>query len=1124
MREELSRADRAVLQAVAPIEGTDAYLTLPQAEQELSRAAAKTLACWRVPAYMVAAALGCPLLEHGISAAEALAQQLGPEAARLSQRFVEWRSGSVFRLGAEAATAPPATALRHLFRQVYLEFPSLELILLAMAYHEAELRENQSGWESLAASTLHVGIPLAEMLGMWNLRCGWLERSTHALSPDDYDEMDKLLGESQKRRAETYATFRERLCAVAGEEGIRLRVQPLRPLPAASLYRAQRGEPMEELADRLSVRVLCGSKLDCYAALCLIHGLGKPLDPRFSQRFDDYIASPQPSGYRALHTAIMYRDQRDEMLVELRIVTRAMQRLNELGVVAALYQRPDLYRSVPAWWNRLDELSAQLHRRYGWDQGIQKFMEQHDLGTRSHPLYVFTPRGEIILLPDGSTPLDFAYHIHTQLGHHARMMELNGQTTPYNYPLRNGDLVRVDYDPHLMGPDLSWPGLAATSYAKAKIRTALAKRAGTIHPGRAQLEHVLLKVLQYYKDKKHCDLTVTTGRLDAFLLHIAQLRGFSDVNPLYAQVAQGQLSANKLVRLLISEELAGSLVDASGRPAPYALYRIRFCDNCRPVPGEALAAFERRVGGGAKAVVIHTRACRFASLASGKKVALQWAQASDSEEVFAELEVFAEDRYRVLGDLLEVVYGESGIYLHRASAQAFADGRAAASLTVRARSLQQLSDLQKRMGHIRNVGQVFCYPLRTVQRLALSTPPRLYRPNPYTEHEVHDRWMFLDREAQIDQIVKWLQEPPPTRLLVLHGQRRVGKTSLAQHLAQEVLPHYGIVPAFVDLLGLSAFGTQDIANYLVEAVCRALSRPVPAQNPSEAAVQWASRVLAQVVSEQHGYRLLLLIDEFNVLLDMRNEGHLDPMVFANLRALLNQRRDLNWLLIVHDTYFLDSERWADAGPLFQQATTMAVAHLDRDWTDKLVLEPTKRCGLGCEDALAGKVFQLTAGNPYLTQALCLHMVNQVRSQHRANITADDLARAAHLVISDGYRYFNHFTGNLSSIAKIVLTAIADASTSSGEWVNVSWLSAQLTRRCRALHPEAAHNAMDALERQGAIAVRNRADSAPEEVCIPIDLFRLWLRQCYTSNDTAIEEWQSSNATGSRKHARRASNV
>ncbi|MCL5995119.1 MAG: hypothetical protein M1546_03565, partial [Chloroflexi bacterium] len=353
----------------------------------ISSTAAGTLANWQVPVAVAAAALLAPLLSHRLMERAALLHKVSLPTIELAEQLVAWHA---------SASRPPAdplqdstvtqygAALRHLFRQAYLDLPGMPWILLLMADHDARLYQYPAGEhlaQSLAAQTEKVFVPLAEMLGMWQLRRKWLDQIWRVLHPEEFREMDRWLGPPGyyteagfsaiasavangpatatgadgaapsrnpflQDKAQAYFKLKEALEQSARQAGLSagLKISPIVTLPGSTLHHCkQLGKPKDELVSRLNMQITCASEQDCYLALGLVHALGKPVTQRYRERFDDYIALPQPSGYRALHTAIVYQgfrpavDSTEQILVELRIHTAKMDRLNEWGLVEAAH-------------------------------------------------------------------------------------------------------------------------------------------------------------------------------------------------------------------------------------------------------------------------------------------------------------------------------------------------------------------------------------------------------------------------------------------------------------------------------------------------------------------------------------------------------------------------------------------------------------------------------------------------------------------------------------------------------------------------------------------------------------------------------------------------------------------
>jgi len=1120
---------------------------LPVYAWKASQVAANTLLQWHVPLSAAVAAVLTPLLKHDVTSYQALAVTYGEDSVRLAKQLIALPFRSVFlELEAEPSLAQHFMKLRRLFRWAYLD---LDFVLLAMAFQDALLTRQdlpESFDRHLASETDHVFIPLAEMLGLWALRRKWLDRCVDILSSEERSKEDykRVCDGLKNTKEERRKAFTELQKALAGGQGIR-EVRQREAHMGNILRRAREGEPVDELTGRLTVEIFCDSVMDCYRALGLVHRLGKPVAPRFSERFDDYIASPQPNGYQALHTAISFEYERERtreakrILVEFRILTDEMHRLNEWGVVTALYGERERYREAQAWWNRGDQLSRQLQDRYSLEYTIKEFITKYELDSRPHPakpdicarescpilagdkipphpIYVFTPRGEIYLLPDGATALDFVYHLHTEIGHHARRIWVNDRSVPLNYPLRNGDIVRVEFDRCSPGPDLSWMGLATTGLASYKIRKGLAARAGYVHKGRLQIEQTLISILRFLERGKHYSLQVTTNKLDTFLLQTAKARGLADTQALYTQVAtevaDGRTSptCQKLVHQFVSQELAIAIVDRQGCSifSTYPPHRISLCAACLPVPGEPIVGRERRSGTATIGLTVHradNKDCRGVPSAE-KSVLLGWAGETPSPQgLFAELEIAATDRRHLLGDILDHVYElyETGLYLYEVNARVYNGDSASIVMVTKAENWDQLANLRTRIELIPTIHGVSMSPLSHPRQLTLaaaSAPSTGRIQNPYTLMEVYDRPMFYDRDASIEEILGWLEAPSPTQWLILHGQRRVGKTSLAKYLENYLKRNRRVKPVFVTLQDLVLATPREIADLVVRKVYEALQEPIPSPEPDESPAIFMDRALKCAVDKLKDYKLLIMIDEFNVLMRQEEKGKLDPVIFSNLRSVLSQRRDVYFMLIVQDTHFHDPTRWGSAGNLFGQARTLLLPPMDPEWIRKLITEPLSRCGCSYEEAIVDDILALAAGVPYYVHVLCGELIEHLNRQNRKHITRNDLSQVLKLVLSRGDRYFRHFTEGLHGLRKVVLTMIAVRQQQG--WVPLPDVKAELEDRGLRVYPSALLNTTRDLVRLGMLELIEEEE--PQKVRIPIGLFHEWVK-AHLDPDSVVEE-------------------
>jgi (p)ppGpp synthase/HD superfamily hydrolase len=1126
-------------------------------ERRIARHTSLTLHNWRLPDAVAAVALLLPYLEQGLNDTQrqSIAGRFGPETIPLAERLSQWYA--MHLRPSSASGEPYSTQLCRLFREVYLDLPNLHWTLLLIADHAARFALSSGEEEArLAQQTSKVFIPLAQMLGLWRQRRVWLDHVTRIQHPNDFDELLQALGPAENytegcfrsiaasaaceagsqvkvskpllAKTKTYLALKEDILRQARKIGLRLRISPIPAYPGSTWQRTQdENTSKDELIKRLSVKVLCHSADDCYRALGIINQLGRPDIMRVNNQLQDYIASPQSNGYRALHTAILYQrqggdagasEEKSEIQapVEFRIYTPHMHRLNEYGVVAALHQRASHYNDPLTWWQGVNgRLSAQLHRRYPHQQAsdFKAYLQAHEIGSRSDPLYVFTPRGDIKLIANGATAVDFAYRIHTWVGNHAESIELNGKKAPYHTTLHNGDLVDVHTNPRSSGPDLSWLGFVTTSSARARVNRALSERATQIHKGRSKIESRLIQELQYFQHTKHFNLLITSSQLDTFLERTA-IRQHTSAPALYDRIeAQPRLAAS-LVRQLISESLAPALVKLDGEHLPYPPDRITLCDACRPVPNEPVMAFERPSGGG---VMVHYagegRRCHWPQHATS--IPVRWVERQERQErMQTVLTITAHDRRQLLGDILRLAYLLPDVNVSGIEGGVQPDGSAMITLLVDAQEFASVVRLQNEIDALADVHHVIALPPSTPMALAgMLVAASGQAPNPYTYSQVvYGRLSFYDRVEAIQRILGWLQMPPPYQRFVIHGQRRVGKSSLVQHLQYEVLPRQAapvVVPAIVDCQSFGAQPSlQTVANHIVRAVCNATATPVPEFLPTDEPFTWLNRTLSDVVKALGQYRLLLVIDEVSHLADQYRLGKLDATMLDFLRALTTARRDMNWLFIVQDVDYYDALAW-DAGALLN-CEDLHLQDFPPEEALKLIQEPMRRCGMDFEKGIPARIIELTNGNPCLVQAVCWHLVERIRSVGRKpTVNSADLDMVIEEVLNRGQFHFEHYLARLTGLNKAIVSAVA-ARSAEDNWAevpgeDVTSLHPSFSAQHAHVQQEDAHQALDRLVKQGVLESEAEPTGATQRVRIRIDLFRKWAQRNLDVN-TAIDEW------------------
>ena len=394
---------------------------LPAGIWDVAQRTAATLLRWRVDSAAALAALLAPVLEYDLASAQTLAETHGPKAIALAQHLIDWhRQRTTAASGQpDASPARDSALLRYLYCQAYLELPTFAVIPLVMAEHNVRLWSDKSAAASLAAETRAVFIPLAETLGMWRLRRWWVERSIDLqranllpAAPDaqamqdaqdtqarqqrdakDYEEiLDRLVDQKQKKQAH-FSLLREEILtrlqdALQEDRGATIHsdvpagvrrttllpiVRRIKTYAGITWQRYRAGQSKDELINRLRIRILCASRLECYRVLGIVHGLGQPAALRSLGGLEDRIAAPKANGYQALQTTIVYQPSEkshEEVLVEFRILTPAMHRLNERGALAALSPDPAyvLCTATEPWWHpkALARRAHRLHRYEGF--------------------------------------------------------------------------------------------------------------------------------------------------------------------------------------------------------------------------------------------------------------------------------------------------------------------------------------------------------------------------------------------------------------------------------------------------------------------------------------------------------------------------------------------------------------------------------------------------------------------------------------------------------------------------------------------------------------------------------------------------------------------------------------
>ncbi len=564
--------------------------------------------------------------------------------------------------------------------------------------------------EAKARETLEVLAPLAHRLGMNTVKWELEDLAFATLYPKRYDEIVRLVAERAPSR-DTYLTeVGDRVRAEL--KGARLSaVVTGRPKHYYSIYQKMivRGRDFNDIYDLVGIRVLVDTMPDCYAALGVLHAAWQPVPGRFK----DFIATPKFNMYQSLHTTVIGPDGKP---VEMQIRTRDMHRTAEYGIAAHWK-----YKETPEGSPTLsqDEM-LWLRQLVDWQRETAspgEFLEtlRYDLGHRE--VFVFTPKGEVISLPGDSTPIDFAYAVHTEVGHRCIGARVNGSLVALERKLANGDVVEIFTSKSATaGPSRDWLTYVASSRARTKIRQWFAKerREDAIEGGKDAIGKAMRKQGLPLQRLLGGDALATLARD----LH------FADVSALYAAVGEHQVSAQSVVHKLVLslggtegavEDIAETAVpakDVRRRPTgdPGVVVRgasevwVKLAKCCTPVPGDLILGFVTRGG----SVSVHRQDCTNAGslhAQADRLIEVEW-EPSTSSVFLVAIQVEALDRHRLLSDVTRALSDQS-VNILSATVQTTRDRVAVSRFTFELGDPKHLSDLLRMVRHVEGVYDVY---------------------------------------------------------------------------------------------------------------------------------------------------------------------------------------------------------------------------------------------------------------------------------------------------------------------------------------------------------------------------------------------------------------------------------
>jgi len=546
----------------------------------------------------------------------------------------------------------------------------------------------------IARETLEIYVPIANRLGISRVQWELEDLSLHYLEPMKYREVVNRIAKNRLERESYVESIKAIITKEIQKVEIKAEIQG-RPKNIYSIYKKMEKGKKDffQIYDLIAIRVICNSIRDCYAVLGLLHSIWKPMPGRFK----DYIAMPKSNMYQSLHTTVI--TPKGEPL-EIQIRTWEMHKTAEYGIAAhwKYKEKVDLKKD-----KKLEERLSWLRQILEWQKDLKdpkEFMENLKIGLFQDEVFTFTPKGDVKILPSGSTPIDFAYLIHTDIGHSCVGAKVNKKIVPLDYKLKSGDILEILTSKSSRGPSRDWLKIAKTSGAKNRIRIWFKKemREENIQKGKDLFE----KEMEKYKIKTSPELTKKLKEVTIEL-------GFTESESMFENIGYGKLTPYQVLSKIIPQEKIFPVIplvkvkkriDQGIRVQGIDDVMIRFSRCCNPVPGDEIIGYITRGRG----VSIHKADCtniNFISAEKDRLIKVEWIK---TEELFypIKIKVVADDRPNLVSDILLIF---SSLKISVNAIHAVTDGNNVANIDVilSINNLSQIQEAIKKMNKVKGI-------------------------------------------------------------------------------------------------------------------------------------------------------------------------------------------------------------------------------------------------------------------------------------------------------------------------------------------------------------------------------------------------------------------------------------
>jgi GTP pyrophosphokinase len=674
-----------------------------------SLSVANILAELRMDHETLAAAVLHDVLEDTPITYQDLADEFGENVAQLVDGVT--KMGQIQEYRGQSKKSKKERAQAESLRKMFLAMvDDIRVVLIKLADRTHNMRTlhhlREDKRTRIAKETLEIFAPLANRLGIWQIKWELEDLSFRYLDPGTYKQIARMVDERRINREKYINTTADMLRDELSERGIRADVQG-RPKHIYSIYRKmkRKGVPFDQIFDVRAVRVLVNNVGDCYAVLGIVHTTWRPIPGEF----DDYIASPKDNLYRSLHTAIVGPNGKT---VEVQIRTHEMHQDAELGV-AAHWRYKEGSRSDPSYDNKV----AWIRSIMEWKEDVvdaREFIDQVKAEVFQDRVHVITPGGDIIDLAQGATPIDFAYYIHTEVGHRCRGAKVNGKIVPLNYVLKNGEQVEI-LTAKRGGPSRDWLnpnlGYLKTSRARAKARHwfKYLNYEENVSQGRVILERELRRLGLSDINFEKLSQQFNYGKVDDFLAAI----GRNDINHSQMVTAINHVVENETREhepwpLRTNDQAPPRQPTYTGQPTVQGVGDLltNLAQCCRPMPGSTeIVGYITRGRG----VTIHRQDCpnvlNLIDRSPERLISVDWGSV---ENVTYPVEVIIEafDRTGLLLDISSIVANQQINMSSVHTVTSKSDNKAKVTVTLEVQDIDQLSRILAMIEQLSNVTEV----------------------------------------------------------------------------------------------------------------------------------------------------------------------------------------------------------------------------------------------------------------------------------------------------------------------------------------------------------------------------------------------------------------------------------